>query len=313
LWWWKRVFADVFGQEAVYLEARQGNDLVGVLPLVRFRSRLFGRLLVSLPYANYAGLLTSMPEASRALIAGATQMATEFGASYVELRGARRHLAELPVRTHKVGSRLRLPQQVDKLWASIDRKVRNQIRKAQKEGLEVEQGGVEKVDEFYAVFARNMRDLGTPVFPKRLFEHVLQSLRTGGIFIVRLRSLPVAGGIALGWRDVVLVPWASSLKEYRHLSPNMLLYWSMIEAATQNRYSTFDFGRSTRDSGTHHFKRQWGAEDVPLNWEYVLVGRETVPANDASNQRLQAFVAAWKRLPVPVTRWLGPKVIRHVP
>jgi lipid II:glycine glycyltransferase (peptidoglycan interpeptide bridge formation enzyme) len=123
----------------------------------------------------------------------------------------------------------------------------------------------------------------------------------------------MAAGISLVWRDTVLVPWASSLREHRPLSPNMLLYWAMIESAIAGGATVFDFGRSSRDGGTHLFKRQWGAEDVPLHWEYILLTKDVLPDQGASNPRLELFIRAWKHLPVGVSRWLGPRVIRNVP
>jgi serine/alanine adding enzyme len=311
---WRTIFADVFGQDPLYLTARRDEQIVGVLPLVRFKSLLFGRSLVSVPYANYAGLLTSDSAASNALVREATTLGRAFGATHVELRNTSRHCSELMARQHKVGARLRLPSTAPVLWTDLDRKVRNQIRKAQKEGLTTELGGAEKLEEFYDVFATNMRDLGTPVFPRRLFSAVFDVFGPRvRLFLVRRGRTTMAAGISLAWRDMVLVPWASSLREYRPLSPNMLLYWSMIESAIASGASVFDFGRSTRGGGTHQFKRQWGAEDVPLHWEYVLLSTDSLPDHGTSNPRMEFFIRTWQRLPVPVTRWLGPHVIRNVP
>jgi serine/alanine adding enzyme len=311
---WRTIFRDVFGQEPLYLTARRDEQIVGVLPLVKFKSLLFGRSLVSVPYANYAGLLTSDAAASDALVREATTLGRAFGATHVELRNTSRHCRELLARQHKVGARLRLPSDAQALWTALDRKVRNQVRKAQKEGLTTEVSGAEKLDEFYDVFATNMRDLGTPVFPRSLFSTVFDVFGPRvRVFLVRRGGATMAAGISLAWREMVLVPWASSLREYRPLSPNMLLYWSMIESAIAGGAAIFDFGRSTRDGGTHHFKQQWGAEDVPLHWEYVMLSKDSLPDHGTSNPRMEFFIRAWRRLPVAVSRWLGPHVIRQVP
>jgi len=308
---WREIFSGVFGQQPVYLAATRGGHIAGVLPLVKFTSLLFGRSLVSLPYANYAGLLASSDEAAEALVAHAVEIGRGFGASHVELRHVDRQLPRLPCREHKVGARLALPQTTDALWGRIDRKVRNQIRKAQKEGLVVDEGTEALIADFYQVFARNMRDLGTPVFPRQLFVDTLSRF-DARVFVARHRGVAVAGAIALGWRDTILVPWASSLREYRHLCANMLVYWSMLEYAVGHDYRVFDFGRSSPGGGTHQFKQQWGATDVPLHWEYAPEGTRP-PDHGTSNPRLQLFIRAWQRLPLPVANLVGPRVIRQIP
>ena len=313
LWPWRKVFRDVFGHDSEYLVARRNGDIVGVLPLVLFRSRLFGRQLVSLPMLNYGGLLLQDPAAATPLVARATELAREFGARHVELRHALR-TTQLPRRQHKVSIRLELPAAADALWAGLDRKVRNQVRKGQKSTLDVISGGSELVDSFYRVFARNMRDLGTPVYPKRLFAKVLEVFGPRArIFIVDYRSRPVAGAVMLRFRDTALVPWASSLREVRHLCANMLLYWSMIEASIADGMRIFDFGRSSPDGGTYPFKLQWGARPEPQSWEYVLLRDSALPEQGPSSGRFNAAIEIWKRLPVPIANALGPRVVRHIP
>jgi serine/alanine adding enzyme len=291
LWGWRTVFEEVFGQEPVYLTAWRHGAVVGVLPLVRFRSRLFGRSVVSLPFLNYGGLLTSDEAAGNALVEAAISLAREFKASHVELRHRQRQRLELPCRAHKLALARPLPRTSEELWKETDRKVRNQVRKAQKEGLTAGAGGSELVGDFYGVFAENMRDLGTPVYAKRLFEQTLRAFEDRvRIVCVRLDGRTVAGAVMIRFRDTVLVPWASSLRAFRPLCPNMLLYWTMIEQATVDGARVFDFGRSSPDAGTHHFKLQWGAEASPLHWEYVLLTRESVPDQGPRNPRFGAAI-----------------------
>jgi FemAB-related protein (PEP-CTERM system-associated) len=314
LWRWREVYAQVFRQEPLYLVARREERVCGALPLVRFRSALFGRSLVSLPYANYAGMIASDASVAHALVTRAEEEAARFGASYVELRGIDRQMETLPFRQHKVGARLPLPASPDTLFAALDRKVRNQVRKATKEQLSVSRGGSDLIDRFYGVFARNMRDLGTPVFPKTLFTETLRQFGDmARVYVVRHGEVPIAAAIALGWRETVLVPWASSMREYRHLCGNMLMYWSMIEDAITSGHTVFDFGRSTPGGGTHHFKEQWGATDFPLHWEYVLSNGASAPDHGTSNPRMQRLIAMWQKLPLPVASFLGPRIVRHIP
>lgn len=314
-WEWRHVFERAFGREAVYLGAREkGGPLVGILPLVVFRRSLFGTFVVSLPFVNYGGVLARDQVVADALREAAAALAAQVGASHIELRHRTRIFPQLSAKSHKVGMRLLLPASADAFWERLDRKVRNQVRKAEKSGLTTVTGGAELLREFYKVFASNMRDLGTPVYSRRLFEEVLRQFpdRTR-VVIVRLGDLAVAGGISLRDRATMEVPWAASLKEYRSLCPNNLLYWTMIQQAIAADAGILDFGRSTPDEGPYLFKRQWGAVPEPLCWEYQLVSRNQMPDHSPSSKKFRTAVALWKRLPLPVATLIGPSIVRSIP
>jgi FemAB-related protein (PEP-CTERM system-associated) len=314
LWGWRRIFEDVFGHETIYLSARRGGVVVGVLPLVILRSRVFGSFAVSLPFVDGGGVCTSDGEAADLLVLRARQEAAERRLSHVELRHISRQFPELPVRQHKVGMCMPLAADAKQAWDALDRKVRNQVRKGEKSELATRSGGVELTDAFYEVFTRNMRDLGTPVYPRRLFEMTLRTFpESARVFVVDKGEVVVAAGIALIHRGVIAVPWASSLREYRALSANNLLYWRMIEHGIASRCHTFDFGRSTPGEGTFQFKEQWGAQPFPLYWEYQMLNGAAPPELNPGNPKFKAAIATWKRLPVPLTAWLGPRIVRSIP
>ena len=313
-WGWRRVIEQSFGHECIYLAAMAGSGVAGVLPLVLFRSPLFGRFAVSLPFVNYGGVVADSDAAARALLDAATQLARTRGLSHVELRHLTPRFPELPAKRHKVAMSLDLAGSRDALWQGLDRKVRNQVRKAEKSGLTARSGGLDLVPDFYAVFARNMRDLGTPVYTRRLFEQVIATFPdTARVFVVDLAGRPVAASLTVEWRDVTEVPWASALREHRALAPNMLLYWTMLQHAIDRGSRTFDFGRSTPDEGTFHFKQQWGASPTPFAWEYALVGGGTPPDHGPTNPKFRLAIELWKRLPVPVATALGPHIVRSIP
>lgn len=314
LWAWRDVFEGALGHQTRYLLARRDGDVVGVLPLVLVRSRIFGRSVTSVPFLNYGGVLADDDRAAGALVDASRDVACRFGASHVELRHQSRQCPALPCRQHKVAMTLPLPASAESLWASLDRKVRNQVRKAQKEQLSVAAGGAELVDEFYTVFARNMRDLGTPVYGKALFMRTLASFPDRArVFVVRHDGRPIAAGISLRFRETALNPWASSLREFRHLCPNMLLYWAMIERAILDGVTVFDFGRSTPGGGTHQFKLQWGASELPLCWEYALLSRSEPPDQGPANPKFARAIDLWRRLPLWVANRVGPFIARNLP
>jgi FemAB-related protein (PEP-CTERM system-associated) len=308
------VFARAFRQPCHYLVARQEGEITGILPTVEMKNLLFGRALSSLPYVNYGGVLAATGAARDALLTHAAGLARERGLSYVLLRHRQRVYPELPARTHKATMLLPLASGRDAMWNGLDRKVRNQIRKAEKSNLTMASGGAELLPEFYAVFARNMRDLGTPVYGEELFGSILQAFpEDARLHVVRLGTQAVAVAFTYAYGDTIEVPSASSLREHRSLCPNHLLYWSMMSDAIAQGRRTFDFGRSTPHDGTWHFKEQWGAEPAPLYWEYSLTSGARVPTEDRHSAKFQTSIEAWKRLPLAVATRLGPSIARAIP
>ena len=200
------------------------------------------------------------------------------------------------------------------LWDGLDRKARNQVRKAQKSGLTYREGGPELLDAFYAVFARNMRDLGTPVYSSRFFTEILGAFPDRArIHVVSRKTTPVAAGLTFETRGTVEIPWASSVRDFNALCPNHLLYWSILESASARGCSTFDFGRSTPHEGTYKFKEQWGAQPVPLCWEYGLLVGGDVPNSSPTNPKFRLAIAMWKKLPLSVANRIGPMIVRAIP
>lgn len=310
-WAWRGVFERSFGHEGISLIASRAGRPVGVLPLVFIRGHLFGRTLTSLPFVNYGGVLADDAKVADALVGAAQTAARARRCGHVELRHTNRQFDDLPNRQHKVTMRLPLSEGQ---WDRLDRKVRNQVRKALKSGLTAETGGAERLDDFYGVFARNMRDLGTPVYSRRLFGEVLAAFPTRArLVVVRLSGVPIAAGLTYRTDGMVEVPWASSVREHNSLCPNHLLYWTVIENALADGCTTLDFGRSTPNEGTYRFKAQWGAEPLPLHWEYVLPDGGDIPDQGPTNPKFRMAIAAWKRLPLWIANAAGPRIVREIP
>jgi serine/alanine adding enzyme len=323
LYEWRGIIERAFRHETRYLTAESDRGVTGILPLVLFRSRLFGRFAVSMPFANYGGVLADSERSAGALFDAAVVEAGKAGATYLELRHTTQMFPRLQAKRHKVGMTLDLRPSVDDQWLALDRKLRNQVRKAEKSGLTVVHGGAELLDRFYSVFARNMRDLGTPVYSIRWFREILQAFpESSRIFAVCLGDRTVAASFVL-WtpgaaqrapshRSTIEVPWASALREFNPLCANVFLYWHMVRFAIESGFQRFDLGRSTPDEGTFHFKKQWGAEAQPLVWEYWTADGERLPDLSPKNPKFARAIALWQRLPVGVTKVLGPPIVRHI-
>ena len=311
---WLDVIGRAFGHETRYLVAESDGAVCGVLPLVFFRSRLFGRFAVSMPFVNYGGVLADGADAAHALVERAIDETRKAGGTHLELRHTHRLFPELSARHHKVAMTLELEASDDRQWERLDRKVRNQVRKAEKSGLQSASGGSELLDAFYAVFAHNMRDLGTPVYGIGLFKEVLATFADRSrVFVVTHSGRPVAAAIVHWHGSVIEVPWASSLREFNPLCANVLLYWRMLQLGVERRLRTFDFGRSTPGEGTFHFKRQWGAQPHELVWEYWAADDRALPDLSPKNPRFGLAIRTWQRLPLGVATALGPHIVRNIP
>lgn len=312
---WGRVIEKVFGHQTTYLTALDDNRQVrGVLPLVLLSSWLFGRFMVSLPYVNYGGVLADDLETTNALVIAAIGMAKRLDVEHIELRHCKNSHLDWPKKEHKVSMRLDLPETYEILLRSFAPKLRSQIRRGEKEGMTAHVGQLELLDDFYTVFSLNMRDLGTPVYGKQFFAEILKAISDDvRIISVRLGERPLAAGLVYGFRQTLEIPWASSDRRYARLAPNMLLYATILKYACEQKYRCFDFGRSSKDSGTYRFKEQWGARPVQLDWHYWLSEGASLPQLNPQNQKYQRAIRLWQQLPIPVTRVLGPRIVKFLP
>jgi FemAB-related protein (PEP-CTERM system-associated) len=325
-WAWKDIFANVFGHGSHFLIARKSTGfgqqaVVGLLPLFHVKSFLFGSALIAVPYLNWGGVLADDAEARRMLVEAATNLGFKLGVKYVEFRERDRSLLSVPnlfERSHKVAMLLPLMNDSQKMLMTFRSKLRNKIRQPEKNGFQIEEfaGASEDlspVEAFYTVFSRHMRDLGTPVYPKSLFASVARAFGARcRIFLARHDGEPTSCGMTIGHKDKVEIPWASSLMKYNQFNPNSLLYWHAIKRACEQGYAVFDFGRSSPDSGTYEFKRQWGAEPTPIYW-YYSGGEANVPDVNPKNPKFSALVQCWKRLPLPLANAVGPWITRSLP
>lgn len=312
---WLNVLHQGMGQRPFSLTAWRDGQVVGWLPMVETHSVLFGRHLVSLPYLNESGVLCEDGAVAAALTARAGRLADERGARFVELR--HRFPLDQPglvaVRTDKVCMTLRLPGDEAALWDTLASKTRNQVRKGQQQPLSVRFGGAELLRAFYRVFAVNMRDLGSPVFPRRLFAAMLdQFAGEAELCVVDLNDQPVAAAVLIHHDGVTEVPSASSLRQFNPTCANMLMYWRLLGRAIARGSMRFEFGRSTIDSGTYRFKRQWGATPRPTGWQQLVLAADAKPIT-ADDARFGRAVRVWRKLPVWLTRLAGPAIVKGIP
>jgi serine/alanine adding enzyme len=309
---WRDIVADVLGHDAPFAVAHDGEgEWQGVLPLVRVKSPLLGHYLVSMPFLNAGGPIGSQA-AVAALSEYAVTLALRHRVDLLELRMRSPIQSSLRSTQRKITVLLKLPPSVEELWAAFPSKLRSQIRRAEKEGLEA-RFGTDQVGAFYDVFARNMRDLGTPVLPRALFERIAAAFADVVVFGAVYRGEePLAAGAGFVWQGEFEMTWASALRKHRRLAANMLLYWSFMQRMIARGVGTFDFGRCTPGAGTHQFKRQWGGVDMPLPWLQWSLRQLTAPPTP-DRPLFRVASAVWRRLPLALANRLGPVIARQIP
>jgi FemAB-related protein (PEP-CTERM system-associated) len=220
--------------------------------------------------------------------------------------------AGLPVSHRKITVVLDLPETTEELFKGFDSKLRSQIRRPQKEGVRFAFGR-DQLEPFFTVFARHMRDLGTPTQSLMFFREVANQFPEDcWIGCAYLDGQPVAGGLGFRFGDEFEMTWASSLREFNREAPNMLVYWAFMERAVAEGVKRFNFGRCTPGGGTHRFKMQWGGREEQL-WWYGLASSEDVTTPSPKDSRFRWGPRIWRRLPASIATMVGPSIVRYIP
>jgi FemAB-related protein (PEP-CTERM system-associated) len=314
---WTELAREVFGHRTYFVEARDRTGaLAGVLPVVQQRSLLLGNFATSVAFFNYGGPVTADPDIAQQVMLVASQEAATRGCRYLEFRDTQPRSGDWAMRTDKITLQLPLPASVEALSKGLGSKLRSQVKRAEREGVERRIGTRELVKDFYAVFAETMRDLGTPVYPRRFFEAILNRYESRcQLVVIDWQGKPAAAAFLVFWRDRAEVPWAACRAKAKPLGLNMKLYWELLSFAVDRGCTLFDFGRSTVDSGTYRFKRQWGAQPVPLRWYRWERHRDSEDGatGDEKGKALRLATAVWQRLPLGVANTLGPLISGALP
>ena len=304
---WSRAVAKGIGHPAHYLVAEHGPALVGVLPLTEVRSFLFGKALVSVGFGVGGGILALGAEAEGALAEAAQALAAERGCPGIELRGG----ALPPFWRHHEGAYADfvrdLPQDEEAILKSIPRKQRAEVRRALDSGLDVEIG--RDLASHYRVYAESVRNLGTPVFPRRLFAAMLEEFGDeADILLVRRGREPLSAVLSFYMNGTAYPYWGGGTFAARGARANELIYFELMKHAAARGCTRFDFGRSKLATGAFAFKKNWGFEPRPLVYASWGKARETNPLDP----RYARKVAAWKKLPLWAANLAGPSIARSL-
>jgi FemAB-related protein (PEP-CTERM system-associated) len=311
---WKKTLEASFRYRAEYLLAIDSGRLRGVLPLFLIDNPIMGRVLLSSPFAMYGGILADSPEVLAAIAAHATGMAKRLEVQYLELRNS---FPEQCAGFHRISRYVSFTQHTnitseEELLEALPKKTRNMVRKSLKYGYSTR--FTEDLGAFYDLMTRNYRRLGTPIFPRAYFAELLRNFGP----LADLREILMEGQVAAASINLLYggdmhTFYAASNQKLLHAAPNNYMYFDYLLWAARNGFPRFDFGRSKLDTGTYEFKRHWLTEMRELPYEILLVKRKDLPNFSPKNPKFELALKVWERLPLAVTRWLGPYLIRLFP
>lgn len=307
---WREVIADS-GHQCHYLYATEQDSIVGVLPLARVKSWLFGDALVSTPFCVYGGALGADP-VKRFLESAAIKLAQQLAVDYLELRYPLPQANQLQVRIQHASFQCALAENAEQILAGVKKKQRAVLRHALNGNLTYSLDS--NLQDFYRTYSESVLNLGTPVFSKAFFEKIVTSFKERTeILTVRDAGKAVSSVLSFYFKDEVLPYYGGGTRDAKDLKSNDLMYYQLMCHARLDKGCTrYDFGRSKIDSGAYHYKRHWGMQPVELPYQYVLIKATALPNLSPNNPKYQLFIALWKKLPLTVSQWLGPKLSRYL-
>jgi len=312
---WKEVIDLSFSNPTrVWAAFNNQGDIIGGIPLTFFNSSLFGKFAVSIPYLNYGGVISLYFNVAQKILAMLPSVCEANKLAYIEIRTMQSSLGDM-VSSKKASMILALPNTSEELDKNLGSKIRAQYKKAEEHHPDIQFGKLELIDDFYNVFAKNMRDLGTPVYSKNWFANILKHPSIDStLAVVYVNQKPVSAGFLVGHNRMLEIPWASTIKEANALNTNMWMYRKILDFAIQHNFHFFDFGRSTQDAGTYKFKKQWGTTPYLHYWYKVTPGKNTpVSELNPDNPKFALMIALWKKLPIWISKIIGPIIIRNIP
>lgn len=309
---WKQVIEQAFGHKVYLFYAEQDGQIQGILPLGHVKSLLFGNTLSSMPFCVYGGVVAEDDAVRQALEQAAIELAQQLGVDSLEFRNQSQLHDDWPAkRDLYVTFKKEIDPDSEQNLKNIPRKQRAMVRKAIKAGLESSwDSGIER---FYDAYSQSVHALGTPVFSKRYFQ-ILKDVFVDDcrILTITKEGRLIASVMNFYFRDQVLPYYGGGTAEARAVKGNDFMYWEVMRHSCEQGIRVFDYGRSKVGTGSYSFKKNWGFEPQPLHHEYVLIKADEVPDINPLNPKYRLFINTWKKLPLSMTRLIGPLIVKNL-
>lgn len=310
---WQKNIAKTFGYKPYSLMVKNGENVCGILPMFLIKGLLSGKAMVSIPFSVYGGICADSSETAQLLLEEAKRITKEEGANYLELRNKAISVNGLPTKDLYATFIKELPQNKQDCLENLPRKCRAACRKGLSFGLEAKMG-IDRLKEFYDIYAVSVRNLGSPIFPFTFLENLARQFKENvTVLSVTYRNKPIASVLAFLYKNTIMPYYAGSLPKYFKYSPNNVMYLKLMEFGVENGYRYFDFGRSKKGTGSYDFKTFFGFEPQPLHYQYYLNKIDALPDTSSVSPKIKLAVTAWKKMPVWMTKIVGPRIIGLTP
>ncbi|MGR5134586.1 FemAB family XrtA/PEP-CTERM system-associated protein [Vibrio alfacsensis] len=311
---WYKVIQSVFKHRPHYLLAENDDQIVGVLPLFEQKSHFFGHALISTPFCVYGGVLSDSETIRKEIEKSALELGTALNVDYVELRDKSERETEQPWVKHCHHSTFssEINDTPDQILTNIKRKQRAVIRHSLKSDLYWD--NQDNTSLCYDVYAQSVHNLGTPVFDKKLFDSLKETFGDQcETFVVRNNEgIPVSSVLSFYYKETVLPYYGGGTSDARELKSNDYMYYQLMCAAIDKGISKFDFGRSKKESGSYKYKKHWGMQEESLHYRVALIKADKLPNLSPNNPKYKMLINIWKKMPLGLSRQLGPQLSKYL-
>ncbi len=333
---WRDIIKNNFGFKPYYvISINEDGKMNGVLPLFLAKS-IFGRRLVSIPYAVYTGLLADNAEIEQNLISFVRELAKELSekekVDFLEIREREEkkwsNNLNFQRKSEVFNFSLKLAANPEEVWKKLPKgSVRWGIKKAQSSGLTFRQGNtLHEAADFYHLFLATRKKRGVPGYPLKYFQEILAVFKEKSrIYLADYQGKPVAAIFLLYHKKEVRYAFAGAVHDPQimPLQPYHLLIWEAIKDACRDGYAVFNFGGATlqaNDGGLYEFKKRWADVITPVssyyhylhNFHKIQKESMVLAENTVLNKvLLKTASKCWKHLPLWLIKRLNPYVIKQ--
>ncbi|MBU2894691.1 FemAB family PEP-CTERM system-associated protein [Colwellia sp. D2M02] len=312
---WKKVIEQSFNHPCYFLYVETEGVICGVLPLVEVKSKLFGHALISTPFCVYGGAIADSPEIVRALEKEACQLADKLSVDYLELRYQEKQDSDLLLKQAHSTFGCELAEDNEQILANIKKKQRAVIRHSLKNELNFSlSSGHENLADFYELLSTSYRNLGTPIFSKSFFTHIIDVFGEAiDIAVIKDKNNQLSSAVMnFYFNEQVLPYYGGGNDSARGLKSADFMYYQVMCNASEKGYRWYDFGRSKNDSGPFKYKKNWGMEPKSLYYYYHLVNAQELPNLSPNNPKYKLFIQLWQKLPLKVSQFIGPFLSKYL-
>lgn len=310
---WSRVVRSHYGLPFMPLAVFQGREIRGILPLYLMKGWNGKNALVSVPYAVAGGILADDPAVRTLLLDKAVDLSRQFGSCRITLKQYKSRIeGDLRTDDNYYNRELSLTKDIAEIWGRISEENRQRITEAGPLGGTLEYPS-NNTGVFHDLLVSHLHGRGVPCVSRRWIEDLL-SFQMYSIAFLKAGGRIVAGTMVKEFKSTISFPFTFLAGNPHGGTLHVYdLYWKLIEHFALRGKTIFHSGRIPATDDTEAHRLGWGGVKYPYFYQYY-------PNTDAKTEYAtrrggkRALVEkCWKRLPVGVARFLGPRVVRYFP